>query len=289
MLCAPTMQKRTSRVKCAAMAFQRCGAHIKAPKTNRATRRTTHRMLWSCRPHTRVPRASVRDIKQTQKHNATTTATVAIRARRSPQLPTCTQRAQSKLLRVHWMRRSTVSSDAPAARNMQLTSVLGANWLARTNQRWCHPLGKNTVHFPHHLDFFALSSAGARRQARTRAILCGLVATKPSTSITPSRPTRLSTRWSQKNTNTQTTMTFKSSLPTCPKQTEKQAPCMTLWPPPFTLPSRCDEMSANCGQRSMSGALCAICLSTAGIDAFHVTTSSTKNHSKGQLRQYQER
>ena len=128
--------------------FQRCGAHIKAPKTNRATRRTTHRMLWYCRPHTRVPPASVRDIKQTQKHNAATTATVAIHARRSPQLPTCTQRAQSKQLRVHWMRRSTVSSDAPAARNMPLTSVLGANWLARTNQRWCHPLGKNTGAFP---------------------------------------------------------------------------------------------------------------------------------------------
>ena len=69
--------------------------------------------------HTRVPPASVRDIKQTQKHNAATTATVAIRVRRSPQLPTCPQRAQSKLLRVHWMRRSTVSSDATAVRNMQ--------------------------------------------------------------------------------------------------------------------------------------------------------------------------
>ena len=48
MLCAPTMQQRTSRVKCAAMAFQRCGGHPTALKTNRAS----HRMLWSCRLHT---------------------------------------------------------------------------------------------------------------------------------------------------------------------------------------------------------------------------------------------
>ena len=140
--------------------------------------------------------------KNTQKHNAATRATVAISVRRFPQLPTSTQRAQSKLPRVQWMRRSTVSSDAPAVRNMRLTSLIGSNLLARTNQRWCHPLGKKTVHFPHHLGFFALPSAGARRQARTRAILCGLVATKPSTSITPSRPTRLSTRWSQKHQHT---------------------------------------------------------------------------------------
>ena len=242
MLCAPTMQQRTSRVKCAATAFKRCGGHPTALKTTRATRRTPHRMLWSCRPHNPVPPASARDIKQTQQHNAATTATVAIRVRRFPQLRTCTQRAQSKQFRVHWIRRSTVSSDAPAVRNMRLTSIIGSNLLARTNQRWRHPLGKNTVHFPHHLDFFALPSAGAWRQARTRAILCGLVAAKPSTSITPSRPTRLSTRRSQKNNNTQTTMTFTSSLPTCHLQTDKQAPWLTLWPPPFTLPSRCDEM-----------------------------------------------
>ena len=139
MLCAPTMQQRTSRVKCAATAFQRCGGHPNALKTNRATRRTTHRMLWSCRLHTEYTPASVRDIKQTPKHNAATTATVAISARRFPQLPTSTQRAQSKLLRVHWMRRSTVSSDAPAVRNMHLTSRLGANWLARTNQKVVPP------------------------------------------------------------------------------------------------------------------------------------------------------
>ena len=63
--------------------------------------------------------------------------------------PHPTQRAQPKLPRVHWMPRSTVSSDAPAARNMQLTSLLGASWPARTNQMRCHPLGKNTVRVFH--------------------------------------------------------------------------------------------------------------------------------------------
>ena len=160
MLCAPTMQHRTSRVKCAATAFQRCGGHPTALKTTRATRRTTHRMLWSCGLHTEY-HLQTSDTKQTQKHNATTKATVAIRVRRFLQLPTSQATCAVQTV--------ACSLDAPAVRNMQLTSMIGSNWLVRANQKWCHPLGKNTVHFPHHLDFFALPSAGARRQARTRA------------------------------------------------------------------------------------------------------------------------
>ena len=161
MLCAPTMQQRTSRVKCAAMAFQRCGGHPSALKTNRAT----HRMLWSCRLHTEYHlQASATSNKhknrmqpQRLQSRYVSEDPLNFQLPRNVRSPNCCV--------------FTGCAEAPC-RPMRLPFATShmhhSNWLARTNQRWCHPLGKNTAHFPHHLP-----SAGARRQARTRAIPCG--------------------------------------------------------------------------------------------------------------------
>ena len=54
-LCAPTMQQRTSRVKFATHGIPALWWRSNAPNTYRATRRTTHCMLRSCRLQTEYP------------------------------------------------------------------------------------------------------------------------------------------------------------------------------------------------------------------------------------------
>ena len=120
MLCAPTMQQANN-------ASQMCGNGIPAlwctyKGAQKPTAPPAAPPTACCGLVVRTPGTTCKRPRHKTKQNAATTATVAIRVRRFPQLPTSTQRAEPKLLRVHWMRRSTVSSDAPAVRNISHAS-----------------------------------------------------------------------------------------------------------------------------------------------------------------------
>ena len=146
--------------------------------------------LWSCRLHTEYHlQASATSNKQ-KKHNAATTATVATSVRRCPRLPTS-----------HATSAAQTAASSLNAQKHRVVRCACRSQHASHKPPWCElacAYQSNAVSpawqeygacFPHHLDFFALSSTGARRQARTRTIPYWLVAIQSSTSSTPSRST----------------------------------------------------------------------------------------------------
>ena len=129
-----------------------------------------------------VPPACVRDVKHKNLMHPPT-AIVATSVRRCPRLPTS-----------HATRAAQTAASSLDAQKHRVVRCACRSQHAAHKPPWCELVWSPAWQeygacFPHHLDFFALSSTGARRQARTRTIPYWLVAIQSSTSSTPSRST----------------------------------------------------------------------------------------------------